>query len=185
MAHRATISADFPTNGRKVKILYHKGLFFAASRCLPHERTFHPGPSGPPNFDTTGVKIFFLWVDFEPLEIRNMWKQLPTQWVGTSVPMAQKLKHNFWPTGPQVESKIRAHWAQSENIFCWVFSFGPFRCLPIGKKNKKSFRPGLNFTPSKFGIFERKNFSQENQKKQAFPMPTTWEVLLTCTLTTE
>ena len=72
MAHWATISADFPTNGRKVKILYHKGLFFAASRCLPHERTFHPGPSGPPNFDTTGVKIFFLWVDFGPSEIRNM-----------------------------------------------------------------------------------------------------------------
>ena len=40
MAHRATISADFPTNGRKVKILYHKGLFFEASRCLPHERIF-------------------------------------------------------------------------------------------------------------------------------------------------
>jgi hypothetical protein len=103
MDHRATISADFPTNGRKVKILSHKGLFFAASRCLPHERTFSPGPSGTPNFDTTGVKIFFLWVDFDPSEIRNMWKQLPTQWVGTSGPLGHKLDHKFVPTGHKVK----------------------------------------------------------------------------------
>jgi hypothetical protein len=57
---------------------------------------------------------------------------------------------NFWPTGPQVESKIRAHWAQSKNIFRWVFSFA----LPVAYQ------------------LERKIF-QENPKKQAFSMPTT------------
>ena len=72
MDHRATISADFPTNGRKVKILYHKGLFFAASRRLPLERIFYPDSGGSHNFDTSGVKVFLVRVDFDPSEIRNM-----------------------------------------------------------------------------------------------------------------
>ena len=71
MDHWATISADFPTNGRKVKYS-RKGLFFEASRCLPLERIFYPDSGGSHNFDTSGVKIFFLWVDFNPSEIRNM-----------------------------------------------------------------------------------------------------------------
>ena len=58
MDHRATISADFPTNGRKVKILYHKGLFFAATRRLPLERIFYLDSGGSHNFDTSGVKVF-------------------------------------------------------------------------------------------------------------------------------
>jgi hypothetical protein len=57
---------------------------------------------------------------------------------------------NFWPNGPQVESKIRAHWAQSEKI-----SFG---CLVLS-------------LPDAYQL-ERK-ISQENPKKQASSMPTT------------
>ena len=68
MDHWATISADFPTNGRKVKILSHKGLFFAASRCLPHERTFSRDPVGPRTFDTSGAKIFSFGLTFTPLK---------------------------------------------------------------------------------------------------------------------
>ena len=142
MDHWATISADLPTNGRKVQILSHKGLFFTASRCLPHERTFYPGPSGTPNFDTTGVKIFSHKGWLFPL-----WNSEYVK--ATSNPVGG----NFWPTGPQVESKIRAHWAQSENIFRWVFSFDPSRCLPLEEGN--SFQKCSSFRLSRCLPLER------------------------------
>ena len=130
-------------------------------------------PVAPTTSTPVVSKFFLVRVDFDPSEIRNMWKQLPTQWVGTSGPLDHKLNQKSVPTGHKVK------------IF-------PFGCLvltlpdayQLGSKTK-SFRTGLNFAPSKFGIFEGENFSQENPKKQDFSMPTTWEVLLTCTLTTE
>ena len=84
-----------------------------------------PGTSVPPNFDTTGVKIFSHKGWLLPL-----WNSEYVK--ATSNPVGG----NFWPTGPQVEYEIRAQWAQSENISFGMFSFGPSRCLPIGKQNK-------------------------------------------------
>ena len=103
MAHRATISADFPTNGRKVKILYHKGLFFAASRCLPLEGIFYPDSGGSHNFDTSGVKVFsregWLW----PLWNSEYVKATSNPAGGTSGPLDHKLNQKFVPTGHKVK----------------------------------------------------------------------------------
>ena len=151
----------------------HRGLFFAASRCLPLERIFYPDSGGSHNFDTSGVKVFsregWLW----PLWNSEYVKATSNPAGGTSGPLDHKLNQKFVPTGHKVK------------IF-------PFGCLvltlpdayQLGSKTK-SFRSGLNFTPSKFGIFEREIFSCENPKKQTFSMPTTWGYLLACTLTTE
>ena len=103
MDHWATISADFPTNGRKVKILYHKGLFFAASRCLPLERIFYPDSGGSHNFDTSGVKVFsregWLW----PLWNSEYVKAPSNPVGGTSGPLDHKLNQKFVPTGHKVK----------------------------------------------------------------------------------
>ena len=106
MDHWTTISADFPTNGRKVKTLSHRGCFLRHLAAYHMREPFTRAPVEPQDFDTDGVKIFsregWLWALWNSEYVKV-----------TSNPVGG----NFWPTGPQVESKIRAHWAQSENIF--------------------------------------------------------------------
>ena len=157
----------------KWKFYIIRGCFFAASRRLPLERIFYPDSGGSHNFDTSGVKVFsregWLW----PLWNSEYVKATSNPVGGTSGPLDPKLNQKFVPTGHKVK------------IFpfgCLVLTFPD--AYQLGSKTK-SFGTGLNFAPSKFGIFEGENFSQGNPKKQASSMPTTWEVLLTCTLTTE
>ena len=122
---------NFPTSGREVKKQISQGVTFRVAYLRINERFF----------SVHRIREIFLdWVDFDPSEIRNIWKhfskqnifskrldftpslftdkwkvltklkrKLPTHWIGTSAPLAQKLNSNLWP-------RLRAHWTQSENM---------------------------------------------------------------------
>ena len=166
---------NFPTSGHKVQPetqwapqllaqwarsqkIFRQGFTLRGAYLRIDERSFHP--KRPKNIFRTGLTLAPLKFGIGESTLKKMCKgclvltlldayqlkrELPTHWVGTSGPVGQKL------TG------LRAQWTQSKNM------------RPVGT----NFPSRVEFSPSKFGIFERKIFSQENPKKQASSMPTT------------